>query len=59
VQFLEICTPTPRKVNGNSSGDRGFKSTIFLNESMTLNFWSGWGVHTKIPCVGEGGWYGY
>ena len=37
--------PAPRKVNGNSKGEEGFKSPIFLKESMTLkwNFQRGGG----------------
>ena len=47
--------PTPRKVNGNSKGEWGFKSPVFLKESMRLkwNFQSGGEVaQTKKPSVG-------
>ena len=48
--------PAPRKVNGNSKGEGGFKSPIFLKESMTLK-WNlqrggGGGGETKKPSVG-------
>ena len=51
--------PTPRKVNGNSKGEGGFKSPIVLNEStVTLkwNFWRG-GVFQLKNLAWEG--YGY
>ena len=38
VQFQKISKPTPRKVKGNFKWQGGFKSTIFLKESMTLNW---------------------
>ena len=49
--------PTPRKVNGNSEGEGGFKSPMFLKESMTLkwNFWRGGGFNLKnLPWEGYG-----
>ena len=44
-----ISIPTPWKVNINSKGEGGFKSTIFLKESMKFNwnFQRGGGLKLK------------
>ena len=48
--------PAPRKVNGNSKGEGGFKSPIFFEGKYDskMEFPEGWGggVETKKPSVG-------
>ena len=57
VQFQKISMPTPRKVNGNSTGGGGFQKPNFCNKSMTTkwNFWRGGGFNLKnLPWEGYG-----
>jgi len=48
VQCQKISLTTPRNVNGNPNGERGFKSQNILTQSveLTWNFqgaeWRGW-----------------
>ena len=44
VKFQKISIPTPRKVNGNSKGEGGFKSPIFERKyDNKMEFPEGWG----------------
>ena len=54
VKFQKMSMPTSRKVNANSKGEGGFKSSIFWNKSMKLkwNFWRGGWAQSRKPSMG-------
>ena len=56
VQFQKISMPTPRKVNGNSKGEGGFRIQFFERKYDTnMEFLEGCGgsILKSLPCECE------
>ena len=52
VLFQKISMPTPRKVNGNSKGERFSKAQFFEPKYDTKMVPEGWGAQSKNPLDG-------